>query len=309
MMNDPNFAALLDAYGLNMLYPAGSRAQRRQHDGAAQHVDLSHPSQLRAIPHNAILQQLGLLANTLGGAGQAAAKDPDKFARFYRASPRFRRVFAMVEWALAFSDPDVLRGYIDTLDPTSWRREASHVAERGPAAERRKVALYLERVDRHDRLTRILCVLEHDLLDLERELAGCRAVEPPAEPLIPDPGPEARANLRLLHAIKIALIQRIFRLATHIPEFSDQQGVTPEALIGNILHLDIEDSLRRLVLIFPKIDSAGAAGDFGESASYRSDANQSYEQEHARIFQPLAGLHELLRRASVGVYHSLGALG
>ena len=309
MMNDPNFAALLDAYGLNMLYPAGSRAQRRQHDGAAQHVDLSHPSQLRAIPHNAILQQLGLLANTLGGVGQAAAKDPDKFARFYRASPRFRRVFAMVEWALAFSDPDVLRGYIDTLDPTSWRREASHVAEPGPAAERRQVALFLERVDRHDRLTRILRLLEHDLLDLERELAGCRAAEPPAEPLIPDLGPEARVNLRLLHAIKIALIQRIFRLATHIPEFSDQHGVTPEALIGNILHLDIEDSLRRLVLIFPKIDSAGAAGDFGESASYRSDANQSYEQEHARIFQPLAGLHELLRRASVGVYHSLGALG
>ena len=104
-------------------------------------------------------------------------------------------------------------------------------------------------------------------------------------------------------------IQRIFRLATHIPEFSDQHGVTSEALIGNILHLDIEDSLRRLMLIFPKIDSAGAAGDFGESASYRSDANQSYEQEHARIFQPLAGLHELLRRASVGVYHSLGRWG
>jgi phosphoenolpyruvate carboxylase len=203
----------------------------------------------------------------------------------------------------------VLRGYIDTVDPTSWRREASHVGERGPAAERRQVALFLERVDRHDRLTRILRLLEHDLLDLERELAGCRAGEPPAEPLIPDLGLEARANLRLLHAIKIALIQRIFRLATHIPEFSDQHGVTSEALIGNILHLDIEDSLRRLMLIFPKIDSAGAAGDFGESASYRSDANQSYEQEHARIFQPLAGLHELLRRASVGVYHSLGALG
>ena len=310
MMNDPNFAALLDAYGPNMLYPAGSRAQRRQHDGAAQHVDLSHPSQLRAIPHNAILQQLGLLANTLGGVGQAAAKDPDKFARFYRgfaplpaaSSPWWngRWPSAIPMCCAAISTPSI---------PPHGEGKPLMSAERGPAAERRQVALFLERVDRHDRLTRILRLLEHDLLDLERELAGCRAAEPPAEPLIPDLGPEARANLRLLHAIKIALIQRIFRLATHIPEFSDQHGVTSEALIGNILHLDIEDSLRRLVLIFPKIDSAGAAGDFGESASYRSDANQSYEQEHARIFQPLAGLHELLRRASVGVYHSLGALG
>lgn len=308
MMNDPNFAALLDAYGVNMLYPAGSRAQKRQHEGAAR-VDLSHPSQLRAIPHNAILQQLGLLANTLGGMGQAAAKDPHKLARFYRDSPRFRRIFAMVEWALAFSDADVLRAYIDTLDPTLWRREASHVAEPGLAAERRQVAEFLERADRHARLSRILRLLEHDLLDLERELAACRASEPAAAALTGALGPEARANLRLLHAIKIALIQRIFRLATHIPDFSDQHGVTSEELIGNVLHLDIEDSLRRLALIFPKIDDAGPAGDFGEPATYRSDANQSYEQEHARIFQPLGGLHELLRRSSVGVYHTLGALG
>ena len=37
---------------------------------------LEHPSQLRAIPHNSILQQLGTLANTIGGVGEAVAKDP-----------------------------------------------------------------------------------------------------------------------------------------------------------------------------------------------------------------------------------------
>jgi len=183
------------------------------------------------------------------------------------------------------------------------------VTEPGFAAERRQVAGFLEHADRHARLTRILRLLEHDLLDLERELAACRAAEPPADALTAALGPEARTNLRLLHGIKITLIQRIFRLATHIPDFSDQHGVTWDELIGNVLHLDIEDSLRRLALIFPKIDDAGAAGDFGEPATYRSDANQSYEQEHARIFQPLAGLHELLRRSSVGIYHTLGALG
>src|SRR5262249_9483479 len=136
MMNDPNFAALLDAFGVNMLYPSGSRAQKRQHEGAARHVDLSHPTQLRAIPHNAVLQQLGFLANTLGGTGLAAAKDPDKFARLYRASPRFRRIFAMVEWAQSFSDPDLLRAYVDALDPAAWRREAAHVAAKCAAPER-----------------------------------------------------------------------------------------------------------------------------------------------------------------------------
>ena len=309
MMSDPNFAALLDAYGVNMLYPSGSRAQKRQHDGAARHVDLSHPAQLRAIPHNGVLQQLGFLANSLGGAGQAVGKDPDRFGRLYRASPRFRRLFAMIEWAKAFSDPDILRAYVDALDPAAWRREAAHAGEAVAAVEHRRVADLLESANRHDRLVRILRVLEHDLLDLERELAECRAAEPKVSPLIAAPNAEAQSNLRLLHAIKLALIHRIYRLATHIPDFSDQHGVTFAELMENILHLDLEDSLARLALIFPKIDSFGAAGDYGETATYQSDANQSYEQEHARIFRPLAGLHDLLRRAGVGVCHAIGALG
>jgi hypothetical protein len=177
MMNDPNFAALLDAYGLNMLYPAGSRAQRRQHDGAAQHVDLSHPSQLRAIPHNAILQQLGLLAKRWGAWARRPPRIPDKFARFYRGSPRFRRVFAMVEWALPSAIP-TCSAAISTPSTPPHGEGRLLMSRSGPAAERRQVALFLERVDRHDRLTRILRLLEHDLLDLERELAGCRAAEP-----------------------------------------------------------------------------------------------------------------------------------
>ena len=309
MMNDPNFAALLDAYGVNMLYPSGSRAQKRQHDGSARHIDLSHPTQLRAIPHNGVLQQLGFLANSLGGAGLAVGKDPDRFARLYRGSPRFQHLFAMVEWAAAYSDPDVLRAYVDALDPAGWRREAAHVAEASGAGERLKVADFLETADRHDRLVRMLRVLEHDYLDLERGLAEGRAAAPAAGPLIQGPGADARTNLRLLHAIKIALIHRIYRLAAHIPDFSDQHGVTSAELTGNILHLDIEDSLERLGRIFPRVDNLGPAGDFGEVATYRSDATQSYEQEHARIFEPTAGLYELLRRAGVGISHAIGALG
>ena len=309
MMNDPNFAALLDAYGVNMLYPSGSRAQKRQHEGSARHVDLSHPTQLRAIPHNGVLQQLGFLANSLGGAGQAVAKDPDRFARLYRASPRFRRLIAMVEWAARASDPDLLRAYVDLLDPAAWRREAAHVAEAGGAEERLKVAQFLEAADRHGRLTRMLRVLEHDFLDLERGLAACRAGPPATGALIPAESETARANLRLLHGIKIALIQRLYRLAAHIPDFSDQHGITPAELAGNILHLDVEDALERLARIFPRVESAIGAGDFGEVATYRSEASQSYEQEHGRIFEPMAGLYELLRRAGAGISHAIGAVG
>ena len=40
---------------------------------------IEHPSQLRAIPNNAILQQLGFMAITLHGIGRAVSKDPELF--------------------------------------------------------------------------------------------------------------------------------------------------------------------------------------------------------------------------------------
>ena len=38
-----------------------------------------HPSQTRAIPQNTVLQQLGMLANSLGGIGRFIRKDFDRF--------------------------------------------------------------------------------------------------------------------------------------------------------------------------------------------------------------------------------------
>ena len=87
IMEDPCYGALLGAFGANLLHPSGSRPVKRQHDSWSGQLNLEHPSQLRAIPHNAILQQLGYLANSIGGVGQAVAKDPERFQRLYRDSP------------------------------------------------------------------------------------------------------------------------------------------------------------------------------------------------------------------------------
>ena len=79
--------------------------------------------------------------------------------------------------------------------------------------------------------------------------------------------------------------------------------------MAKVLHLDIEAVLRLLGTIFPKIEPLDLAGDFGEVATYRTDDNQSYEQEHERIFQPLARLYDMVRRAGIGITHIAGAMG
>ena len=62
LVDDPGYAALIGTFGPSLLDTTGSRPTARQIEGAAP-ARIRHPRELRAIPNNAILQQLGWLAN------------------------------------------------------------------------------------------------------------------------------------------------------------------------------------------------------------------------------------------------------
>jgi phosphoenolpyruvate carboxylase len=301
-MNDPNYAALLDAFGANFLYPSGSRALKRQHDDLNLRINLTHPTQLRAIPHNGILQQLGFLANTLGGVGQAIVKDPERFQKVYKASPRMRRLLGMVEWALECSELDALKSYVDLFDPGQWLSRAYQASGPQRAWELRRVAEHLESEGVHEKLAKIYRVFQRDMLDLRDGLA---VIDGP-KPKLP---PQARLNLRLMHGIRIGLLMRLFALATHIPDFSVQHNISREQLVSKVVHLEVEDAIRKLATIFPKVEQEKFEGDFGEVATYVGDWHQTYEREHQLIFQPIAGLYTLVRRLGSGIIHIIGAIG
>src|SRR3546814_21022398 len=80
---------------------------------------------MRAIPNNAVLQQLGFLANTVSGLGRAASKDSERFRAMLRESPRFHRAMAIVAFGMSASDLDVLAAYVDTPDPGGWQRRSA----------------------------------------------------------------------------------------------------------------------------------------------------------------------------------------
>ena len=309
VMDDPSYAALLGAFGANMLYPSGSRAAKRQHDALGRHVDLEHPSQLRAIPHNSILQQLGFLANSIGGVGQAVTKDPERFQRLYADSPRFRRLMNMVEHAFKWSDLNVTRAYVALLDPGLWLMRAGRREGSRRALELRKVSDALEAANLHGRIAPILRVFHRDYLDLADALREHRRRTRDAgeAPIAVDAA--SRDRMHTLHALRLALIQRLFLLAVRVSDFSPRHGVTREDLVTLIMHLDVEPALAQLAEIFP-VTEAGADGDgFDEPATYRSAESQSYAQEHEELFRPMGRIYELIRRVGSGVIHHVGAIG
>ena len=94
-------------------------------------------------------------------------------------------------------------------------------------------------------------------------------------------------RLTLLHAIRLALIHRIWFLAVHIPGFRPQSGITREALIERFLRLDVEGCLTLLEDIFPVTPDPTLGLDFGEPAGPRDVG--TYESEHTTLFAPIAG--------------------
>lgn len=307
VVDDACYAALLGAFGTSFLPPSGSRAVRRQHDGRAPVIE--HTSQLRAIPHNAILQQLGHMANTIGGVGEAVARDPERFQTLYRESPRFRRLIAMVEHAFKFTDLKLLEAYVDLWDPGQWLLQAQRQDTAEGQDELRTLAGHIEAAGLQDKLARILRVFYRDYMDLARALREHRRLTRSAgeQPIAVDL--ETRDNLHMLHALRIALIMALYRQAVHVPDFSHRHDITHDGVIARILHLDVEAALEILGRVFPIGSGDAPPLDFGEEATYEGSEGQSYADEHLRLFRPMAERFDLIRRVSSGVVHHIGAIG
>jgi phosphoenolpyruvate carboxylase len=114
-------------------------------------------------------------------------------------------------------------------------------------------------------------------------------------------------RLVLVHALRLALLQRIWLLAARLPEFSPRHGATREALIRGILQLDVERALALLAEVFPAAPDPATGLDFHEAAPSRDGT--SYAREHAAIFAPMGRMFGMVRECSAIVSHEVGAFG
>ncbi|MBV9116320.1 MAG: phosphoenolpyruvate carboxylase, partial [Acetobacteraceae bacterium] len=292
LVEDPGYAALLGAFGPALIDRTGSRPAARQSDGMAAPAAIRHPRELRAIPNNAILQQLGWCANTLQGVGGGAARHPELFGQMRAESRRFHRALDLPHHALAHSDLDVLRAVVGTLDPGSWLDRAAYTRRPGRREALVAVARALERLDLWAQVQAMFRRAQADHLAL-------RAVWPDA--------PRMQPREVLLHALRLALVQRIWLLATEIPEFSPRHGLTRHGLEAALLRLEVPAALGWLAEIFPVGADSVAAQDYGEPPAPR--AAGSYTREQAEIIAPIRELFSIVREIGTAITHEVGSFG
>ena len=291
LVEDPGYAGLLGTFGPALLDPTGSRPSARQSDSGGPAM-IRHPRELRAIPNNAILQQLGWCANTLHGLGAAAARHREEFRPLLETSPRFRRAMDFAAHALAHSDWDVLRAVVGLVDPGAWLDRVPHTTQPGRAAALMSVARALDRLALWQSVTAMSRRIQLDYLALIDTW--------------PD-APRMSADAVLLHALRIAAIQRIWLLGTAIPEFSPRHGVTRQGLEDRLIRLDVPACLALLAEIFPTAPDPAAVRDYAEPAGRRNAV--SYEREHATIFEPIRRLFATVREIGAAITHDVGAIG
>ena len=292
LVEDAGYAGLLGAFGPALLDKTGSRPAARQSDSGGPTL-IRHPRELRAIPNNAILHQLGWMANTLQGLGAAASRHPETFGELRQNSARFALALDLPAHALAHSDLDVLRAIVDTLDPGMWLDRAGHA--HGMAGRRQNLVGVARALDRLGLWAPAQAMFRR----IQADHVALRTAWPDA--------PRMADRELLLHALRLSLIHRLWLLAVAIPDFSPRHGVTRAALEARILRLDIPASLALLTEVFPASPDPAVERDYGEPRGPQMSA--AYAREHAETFRPMGRLFGIMRDISAAVSHEVGAFG
>ena len=295
------YSRAITAFGLGLLNPTGSRVSRRQSDiNADREMSLR---QIRAIPHNAILQQLGYPVNVIAGIGSAAQASLEEVAALLGESPRGRQIARLVRAANALASIKTVAAFGELFNSAYWasrtyRGTEPHLAE--PCAA---LAEYLVGDDRTGVFRRLASRLRIDAIKLHRLLD-----------LLPeDPLPPEREGLRrrigVLQALRLALLQHMFLKAVAIPAFSRANDISRRDVIEMVMTLRIEEALAQLRRAFPVRVPGPRDFTLTEPSDYPDGGEEGYGAIERDYIAPIEAAHRLCLRISTAIANEFGAHG
>jgi phosphoenolpyruvate carboxylase len=295
------YARAITAFGLGLLNETGSRKSRRQSDLAAdREMSLR---QIRAIPHNAVLQQLGYPVNVLAGVGTAAAEDVEGLAELINASPRARSLFRMLRASNRLASIKSVAAYGELFNSAYWASRPYRGTETKLETACLALAERLTSDDRTGVYRRLASRLRVDAVKFNRLLSHI-----PDD--APDPAREAvRRSLGVLHALRLALMQHMFLRAIQIPAFSRSNDISRDDVLEMIFTLRIDEAVAQLRRAFPV--TAPEISDFtvNEPTDYPEGDAQAYAGIQHIYIDPIAEAYSLCLRISTAIANHFGAHG
>ncbi len=289
------------AFGLGLLNSTGSRVSRRQSDLAGER-DMTL-RQIRAIPHNAILQQLGYPVNVIAGFGTAAEGNYEDIAALLAESERGRQLVALVRSAEALASVKTLAAYGEVFNSAFWASRPYRGAETHLSAACEALAEYLIKDDRVGVFRRLSSRLRIDALKLDRLLALIPGAPPKGE------REEARKVIGVLNALRLALLQHMFLKAVSVPAFSRANDISRDDVLEMVFTLRIDDALAQLRRAFPTDFPRITDFDLSEPTDYPERGDESYEGLRRTYIDPIERAYALTLRISTAIANLFGAHG
>jgi len=294
LYKNPNYVNLLSGFGQNLLIPTGSRAVKRT--GSNTKAQTFDPRQLRAIPHNAILQQFGAPANVFYGISRAGGIDPEKFAALLKHSDRARSIFEVARIALLRTNISILTGYGRLFDPGFWISRALSGNEPQLSDKSLRVAETLKTSHWRQQITDLSDHLRIDMYE-SRHLVD--AADTPFDD----------QSLKILHALRLAVIMKILILATDLPTYSSN-GTSQLDILQRLQNFQIDSIIEDLEARFPantqNIDWSEA---LLEGSDLKPIKTQSFPHIAETVIKPMKRGAELVRQITIAITHSYDAFG
>jgi phosphoenolpyruvate carboxylase len=295
------YARSLTAFGLGLLNETGSRKSRRQFD-----VDANRAMslrQIRAIPHNAILQQLGYPVNLIAGTGTAAGDDVETVAELLNISPRGRQIIRMLRASNRLASIKSVAAYGELFNSAYWASRPYRGTESFLEPACLALAERLTTDDRNSAFRTLTSRLRVDALKLHRLL---KLVDSDVEVAGRE---DLRRSLGVLQALRLALMQHLFLLAVQVPAFSRSNDISRDDVLEMVFAMRIDDALDQFRRAFPV--SAPSIDDFDviEPTDYPDGAEQAYAGIHTSFIDPMAQSYALILRIGTAIANHFGAHG
>ncbi len=300
LFENPDYTRAIASFGQKLLFTTGSRKVRRSSKGVA---DMS-PRALRAIPHNAILQQMAIPVNVACGTGATIHQEADRFVSFVQNSDRMRRLLEMAENARNLTSLPAFLGYANIYNASYWTRRATSSPDPTCASCYLVIAKQLQDQEVYTALGRLANLLGVDLSHFDGLLSDIHDDEHATSRR------ENRLGLHILHSIRQSAIMYALILISQLPGFSGRHEVTHEDLFDDGLHLRFDELTERLSMIFPaEMPEAEAMTGIEEHTNLDLSAHLGYPQIESEVIEPLRTIETLIQETGVAISHFYGAYG
>jgi phosphoenolpyruvate carboxylase len=302
-LGSATYARAVTAFGLGMLKGTGSRVSRRQSDVSA---DRSMSlRQIRAIPHNAILQQIGYAVNVIAGAGTAAGEEIESIAELLASSDRGNQLVRLLRAANGIASIKTVGAFGELFNSAYWASRPYRGTETGLEQGCLALADYLTKDDRAGVFRRLVSRLRVDWMKLHRLLSLI-----PGAPVGRDAASDdARRTIGLIQAVRLTLLMHMFLRAVQVPQFSRANDISREDVLEMVLSLRVDDALAQLRRAYPVVEPR--IGDFtlNEPSDYPDHAAEDYSAIRTRFIDPIDHAHALNIRIAVAIANYFGAHG